>query len=641
MHEGHVAWQDWLQKSLVVLEKDKLLRSLRLIRVQKMPFLGEEKEETRERNGKDQFSGDEKLILRECGDEQQLKNVEDQQFFEKDREFLEKGRQMYRNDDQIMENDRILSLEQVDSRLEGEEEFRVSEDGGYEEIMKLTRGKMGVDFGDEKYWNGIGSEIEVSESTLNSWLEDRTSPGEQISHLSSKKKKIRLFSGNDYLGLASHPAIRAAAAKAVLEYGMGPRASPLVCGYTQFHRKLETQLADLCSTEECLLCPTGFAANMAIITAITGGIEKDKTTKDKISNDQISEDKNLQSGSEKISEVNLQNNEIEIFSDEFNHASIIDGIRISTRQKKVVLSVYRHCDMTHLEELLLKSSAKRKLVVTDSLFSMDGDFAPMRELANLRRVYGFLLLVDEAHCTLVCGERGGGATEAFGVEGEVDFHVGTLSKAVGCQGGFVACSRSWKQWLLSRGRSFIYSTAIPIPVVAAASASLTVARVERWRRERVWRNVRHLGALLGVRFASPICAIVLGGAEETMGVSRDLLLKGFHVGAIRPPTVPLNSSRLRIALSSSHSIEDLNLLVAALPENLKTRGLLLTPLGKNPITWYPKSFYENNKYGIENDKFRIRKGKSRMEKDKYEREGVQLSLEVNRPFRLTDIISKL
>ncbi|KAF6989730.1 hypothetical protein CFC21_007031 [Triticum aestivum] len=222
---------------------------------------------------------------------------------------------------------------------------------------------------------------------------------------------------------------------------------------------------------------------------------------------------------------------IAIFSDALNHASIIDGIRLIERQQEAVVFVYKHCDMSHLDFLLSSCSIKKKVVVTDSLFSMDGDFAPLPELVELRKKYGFLLVIDDAHGTLVCGDNGGGVPELLECESGIDIGVGTLSKAAGCQGGFVACSTRWKSLIQSRGRSFIFSTALPVPVVASVQAALHVSRKERWRRSLVWRH---------------------------------MLRSGFHVTPIRPPTVPPNSCRLRITLSASHSSDDIKRLVDAL-----------------------------------------------------------------------------
>ncbi|PWZ44712.1 8-amino-7-oxononanoate synthase [Zea mays] len=245
-------------------------------------------------------------------------------------------------------------------------------------------------------WDHAAVEIRLDRDTLHQWLAEGDEAGGQEEQLDGN---LILFSGNDYMGLSSHPAVREAAVK------------------------------------DCLLCPTGFSANMAAITAL-GSITS------------------LLSPGRKPAE----HERIAIFSDALNHASIIDGIRLLERQQEALVFVYKHCDMFHLDFLLL--------------FSMDGDFAPFPELIKLRRKYGYLLVIDDAHGTLVCGENGGGAAELFECEKDIDIGVGTLSKAAGCQGGFITCSTQWKRLIQSRGRSFIFSTALPVPVVASVHGNI-------------------------------------------------------------------------------------------------------------------------------------------------------------------------
>ena len=409
-----------------------------------------------------------------------------------------------------------------------------------------------------------------------------------------KRRKLRLFSSNDYLGLGAHPRVRAAAARAAAAHGSGPRSSPLVCGYTRAHRELELGLASLKRTEECLLFPSGFAANLGTIPALA------------------------------------DSSACEIFSDRLNHASIVDGCRLA-RSRGAKITIYEHKDVDDLRTKLLRSNAKRKLIVTDALFSVDGDWAPLRALALLKRDVGgrngdVMLLVDEAHATLVCGTTGGGAVEmllkdnaeynAGGPEGFlplpgkdrgkgkdenarkresedlsylVDAHVGTLSKAFGSHGGFVCVSRALKSVLLSTTRTAVFSTALPAPCVAAASASLRVAGVSglekaaaaydegRVLREKVWRHVKRVndalrsrpyllggGSLLHDTIVSPIFCVAYGCESAALRAAECLLRKGFHAPAIRPPTVPIGTSRVRIALSAAHSEEDIDALIDAL-----------------------------------------------------------------------------
>ncbi|KAF3340563.1 2-amino-3-ketobutyrate coenzyme A ligase [Carex littledalei] len=391
-------------------------------------------------------------------------------------------------------------------------------------------------------WDRSSVEVAIDGPTFHQWLSELPSGDEgKCMSETNVPKKMLLFSGNDYLGLSSHPAVRKAASKAAEEHGMGPRGSALICGYTNYHRLLEVSLADLKKKEDCILCPTGFAANMAFMTALGSIVSLLSPVKKATGGDKIA-----------------------IFSDELNHASIIDGIRLAERQREVKVFVYRHCDMLHLDSLLSSCTMRMKVVITDSLFSMDGDFAPLLELVELRKKHGFLLAIDDAHATLVCGENGGGAGEHFGCEKEIDICIGTLSKAVGCHGGFIASSKRWKSLIQSRGRSFIFSTTIPVPVVAASLAAISVGRREKWRRRAIWRRVQDFYSLSGFPISSPIISLVVGTEHAALSASRHVLKSGFHVTAIRPPTVSPNSCRLRITLSTVHTLDDIKKLVAAL-----------------------------------------------------------------------------
>ncbi|QDG54100.1 8-amino-7-oxononanoate synthase [Persicimonas caeni] len=345
-------------------------------------------------------------------------------------------------------------------------------------------------------------------------------------HVRADGRRLTLFSSNDYLGLSAHPKVRQAAADAAEQGGLGPRGSALVCGYTTAHEALERELAELKGCEAGLLFPTGFAANLAVVSSLGG------------------------SG-------------VAIFSDSLNHASIIDGCRLA-RRRGATLEVYPHGDMAALEEMLANSEASRKLIVTDSVFSMDGDLAPLDRLAELKAEHDALLVVDEAHGTLVFGEHGGGVAEHFGVEDAVDVHVGTLSKAVGALGGFAATSQKFRQWIFNRGRAFVFSTAQAVPVVEAARAAIRVARDEPEIRRRLWERIAQLGDRLGRELTSPIVPIVLGDEARALAASDHLLDEGFHVIAIRPPTVPPGTSRLRVALSAAHAPEDIDRLADTL-----------------------------------------------------------------------------
>ncbi|WIA31389.1 hypothetical protein OEZ86_002288 [Tetradesmus obliquus] len=333
----------------------------------------------------------------------------------------------------------------------------------------------------------------------NAWLQAAASPdsctnlaldpGCRSADLAAEMVQLLLFSTNDYLGMSAHPAVKAAAAEAAAQVGCGPRSSALVAGFTSEHRQLELELAALKGTQDALLFPTGYAANVAVVAVLAsisnaaGAVPANAATP-VLQQQPQQQQQGMQPQQQQQQQPQPQ---VVVLSDELNHASIIDGARLAARAGgQVSLQVYRHNDMQHLETLLVAiAPGTRCLVVTDSLFSMDGDFADLRGLAALRRRYGFLLAVDEAHATLVCGASGGGAAEMMCVAADIDVHIGTLSKAIGAQGGFVACSSKLRALLLNRGRSVIYSTALPVPVVAAARAALRVSRSEPWRRQHL------------------------------------------------------------------------------------------------------------------------------------------------------------
>ena len=336
-------------------------------------------------------------------------------------------------------------------------------------------------------------------------------------HVRVDGRPVTLFSGNDYLGLSTHPEVRRAVAEAAERYGMGPRGSALICGYTTEHAELERAIAALKGTEAALLTPTGFAANLAVMSALGG-------------------------------------EDVAVFSDALNHASIVDGCRMASRMGASV-TVYRHGDTAHLGELLAACDRPRRVIVTDTVFSMDGDLAPLSSLVALKAQHGAMLVVDDAHGTLVHGETGAGVAEHVGVSAEIDLHVGTLSKAVGALGGFIACSDRWRSWLLNRGRAQIYSTALPLPVVAGARAALRAAEAPE-HRQRLWGHVARVAEAMGLPATSPIFSIELGDAQRALDASRALLEAGIHATAIRPPTVPEGTSRLRVTVSSAHTAEE-------------------------------------------------------------------------------------
>ena len=343
------------------------------------------------------------------------------------------------------------------------------------------------------------------------------------------------FSSNDYLGLAAHPSIGEALARAAVRWGSGASASRLVCGDFVPHHELENALARFEQGEAAVLFGSGYAANCGLLPTFAG-------------RDDV------------------------ILSDALNHASLVDGCRLSHAR----VEVYPHCDSEALAGSLRQaraSGARRVVVATDTVFSMDGDVAPLREIAALCEREGAILAVDEAHATGVLGPRGAGLVAESGLMSKVDLRMGTLSKAVGVLGAYVVCSRACRDLLVNRARSLVFSTALPPAIAEAALVALALlsgaegeARRARLRRsiERFASGLRKLG--LPASGATPIFPIVLGAPEQALRAAAALRAKGLYVRPIRPPTVPPGSSRLRIALSAAHEEEHIDHLLAAIGE---------------------------------------------------------------------------
>jgi 8-amino-7-oxononanoate synthase len=345
------------------------------------------------------------------------------------------------------------------------------------------------------------------------WREVRDvdlSPG-PAGRVVSDGRAVVSFAGNDYLGLSSHPAVVAAAHAALDRWGAGAGASRLVTGSRPVHSELEAALADWKGEDAAVLFPTGYAANLGVLATFGGDGAR-------------------------------------ILSDERNHASIVDGCRLARAE----VTVYRHADLDHVAALL-GDDARSAVVVTDTVFSMDGDVAPLAELAALCASRRALLVVDEAHAVL------GPDADLDGVE---HLRVGTLSKALGAAGGFVAGPAAMVQLLVNRARPAIFSTASPPAVAAAALAALGVLRSEEGTARR--RRLRSHVERVAPGQPSPIVPVVLGTEERALAASAALLEQGILVPAIRPPTIPPGTSRLRVTLSAAHTDDEVSSLVAAL-----------------------------------------------------------------------------
>jgi 8-amino-7-oxononanoate synthase len=340
-------------------------------------------------------------------------------------------------------------------------------------------------------------------------------------------RRIINFSSNDYLSLAADPRLQAAASEAMEAYGCGAGASALISGYSIPTRRLEEALAHWHDAEAALVFSSGYAANQALTST-------------------------------------LAQSEDVVFSDELNHASLIDACRLSRGS----IHVYPHNDMSHLESQLALSRARRKFIVSDSVFSMDGDFSPISSLLELACRFDAMVLLDEAHATGVLGSAGRGLSS--GIRSSRLVKVGTLSKALGSQGGFVVGSRLLIDWLVNRARPYIFSTALGIPMCAAAERAIQIVREEPHRSahvialgEQVRTRLRQMGRDVGASQCQ-IVPVILGEADRTMAASQALLEEGFFVPGIRPPSVKPGSSRLRISLTSGHTQEHIDGLLAAM-----------------------------------------------------------------------------
>lgn len=336
-------------------------------------------------------------------------------------------------------------------------------------------------------------------------------------HGTLRGREVIAFSSNDYLGLSQHPAVRQAAKDAIERFGTGATASRLIVGTRSLHIELEAAIASWKHTERALVFPNGFAANLGVLSVLGAA-------------------------------------DVTVFSDELNHASIIDGCRLA----KAKAAIYRHCDAEHLASLL-QATPGRKIVVTDSVFSMDGDVAPLAELAKLCATHGALLILDEAHAVL-------------GPEPELGkcelLRVGTLSKTLGSLGGWVAGPRPLIELLINRARSFIFTTGLSPADAAAALAALRVCSSAEGDalRSRLRESIDRIAP----HHPSPIVPVVLGEDRAALLAAEHLLSQGIYVPAIRPPTVPRGTARLRVALSASHTPAMLDRLKAAL-DSLKSR----------------------------------------------------------------------
>lgn len=335
-------------------------------------------------------------------------------------------------------------------------------------------------------------------------------------------RDVVLLCSNDYLGLADHPRVRAGAVAAVERWGAGAGSSRLVSGGTELHHQLEVELAGLKGSEACLLFGSGYLANTGIVQALAGPGEV-------------------------------------VLSDALNHASIVDGCRLS-RAETVV---YDHADLDALAAGLRRAAGRPALIVTDAVFSMDGDLAPLEGIVELARRHGARVMVDEAHATGVVGERGRGLVAELGLECEIDVSVGTLGKALGSYGAFACCGAQMAKFLVNRARTLIFSTALPPAALGAALAALELLRSDRELVPTLHARARALREQLAADgFAvepgpMPIAPLVIGDPHAAVEVAAVALARGVFAQAIRPPTVPEGTSRLRLVATAAHAEAEL------------------------------------------------------------------------------------
>ena len=359
-------------------------------------------------------------------------------------------------------------------------------------------------------------------------------------------RKVINLASNNYLGLCNHPKLAEAAIQSIREHGVGSGAVRTIAGTMRIHMELEEKIAHFKNVEACVVFQSGFTANAGTVGAILG--------KDDL-----------------------------ILSDELNHASIIDGARLS----RAKIKVFRHKDVAHCEELLqeIEHEPGQKLIITDGVFSMDGDIGPVDRLAALAEKYGAIMMVDDAHASGVLGRNGRGSVDHFGVHGQVDVQVGTLSKAIGALGGYVCGSRDLIDYLYHRARPFLFSTSHPPSVAATCIAAFDILESEPERIERLWNNTRyfkqqleHAGFDIGGRSTpaseTPIIPILIGDGRKTMEFSRALFAEGLMATGIAFPTVPEGKARVRTILTSEHTRGQLDQALDILTGTAKKMGVL-------------------------------------------------------------------
>ena len=370
-----------------------------------------------------------------------------------------------------------------------------------------------------KFQQWISSELkEIKKNNLHRILTEIDSS--MSPEIIINKKKYIQFASNNYFGLTINSKIKNHSIKSINKFGTGTGGSRLVTGTSSLHCDLENVIAKFKKTQDSIVFSSGYLANIGTISSI---MKKDDF----------------------------------IFSDELNHASLIDGARLS----KSNIIIYKHNAVIDLEKKLkkYKNIKKKKMVITDSIFSMDGDIAPLDEIIKLCKKYNCISMIDEAHATGVLGKNGSGASEMFNIQGDIDICMGTLSKAVGSVGGYVAGSRKLIDFLKNRARAFIFDTSLPASALAASIKSIKLIQNSDGPRKKLLSNIKNLHSFLKMnKFnfiynETPIIPIIIGSESKTLKISKILKDNGIYLPAVRPPSVPKGSSRIRITLMSSHT----------------------------------------------------------------------------------------
>ena len=368
----------------------------------------------------------------------------------------------------------------------------------------------------------------------------RTIEGPQGAWIIIDGKKVLNLSSNNYLGFANNPQLKSASQKAIEAYGVGPAAVRTIAGTTSLHNELERKLALFKGVEGSISFQSGFCANLAVIPAIVG-------------------------------------KEDVVFSDELNHASIIDGCRLS----KARVVRYEHCNPVDLQtKISAEKNARRRLIITDGVFSMEGDVAPLPEIANIAEKYEAITMVDDAHGEGVLGRSGRGIVDHFNLHGRIDIEVGTMSKAFGVVGGYIAGTKKLTDYLAQRGRPFLFSSAVTAADVAACIAAVDILIASDALVRQLWENtsffqekMKQTGFNLG-RTETPITPIMIGDAKKASDFSKMLFKEGIFAQAIGYPTVPMGKARIRVMLSAAHSEEDLTLAIDHFEKSGKTLGVM-------------------------------------------------------------------